>query len=80
MIEMTPVKSSHIKAIGHDPDADELHVEFSNGSVYAYGNYPAALYDRLLAIHHAGESVGSHHARAIKGNADHPPRKVKAKK
>jgi hypothetical protein len=47
-------KSSRIKAIGYDPDEEELHVTFIKGGVYVYYEVPLETYNNLLWA----ESVG----------------------
>lgn len=44
-IEMKPVESSNIQAIGHDPDASELHVTFKSGATYVYSDVDAKLHE-----------------------------------
>lgn len=63
-MNMTPVVSSNINAIGYDPDTNELRVEFSNGRAYRYPGVPADAYQALMAA----ESVGSHFASIIRPN------------
>ena len=62
-VQMRPVDSSTITAIGFDPQAGELHVEFKNGSRYLYSNFPMALYEEFLAA----PSAGKFFAQKIKG-------------
>lgn len=35
-MEMIPVESSHIEAIGHDPATDTMVVQFNGGRQYRY--------------------------------------------
>lgn len=37
-MEMKPVKSSNVKAIGYDPGTKTLAVEFNSGGTYHYHN------------------------------------------
>ena len=37
-VEMRPVQSSNISAIGYDKDAKDLHVVFYNGAKYIYSD------------------------------------------
>lgn len=53
---MTPVKSSTIAAVHHD--GKQLTVRFKNGGTYDYPDVPQHLYDRMMAAHDGGESVG----------------------
>ena len=52
----TPVVSSHITSIGHDPATSTLEVEFTNGTVYQYQDVPAALHRQLLAARSPGQA------------------------
>lgn len=53
---MTPVKSSTISAVHHD--GKQMTVRFKNGGAYDYPDVPKHLYDRMMAAHGAGESIG----------------------
>jgi hypothetical protein len=69
-IEMTPVVSSQIAAIGHDPDTNTLAIRFPDkgdrpGSLYHYANFTAEDFERFSAA----ESKGSFLIREIKPNA-----------
>lgn len=41
MIEMHPVESSAIRAIGHDRLTGTIHVEFRSGGVHPFGPFTA---------------------------------------
>jgi len=45
MVDMTPVVSSNIEAIGYDPDAEQLFVNFKNGTSYRYDGVPQHEYN-----------------------------------
>lgn len=62
-VEMKPVKSSNICAIGFDPETKTLHVAFSNGSVYRYHDVDAEKHAALMKA----DSVGGHLNAHIKG-------------
>ncbi len=47
-MERQRVRSSNIRSVGYDPDAEIMEVEFENGSVYQYLRVPADVYDRFL--------------------------------
>lgn len=53
----TPVNSTAIKSLGFDPETNELHVTFHNGTV-AKHSAEKAIYEKLLA----SESVGKAYA------------------
>ena len=62
-MQLTPVTSSNLKAVGHDPATNELHVEFSNGARWIYAGVDAEKYGRMLAF----PSVGKFFAASISG-------------
>ena len=47
MIKMIPVASSLIKAVGYDPETQELSVEFHKGDTYVYRGVPQLVYDAM---------------------------------
>jgi hypothetical protein len=59
---MKQVVSSNIQAIGYDPDAKVLSVQFKIGGTYHYEGVPQEVYDGL----DKAESVGKHFATVIK--------------
>lgn len=62
-MELIPVYSSNIKAIGYHELESTLFVEFKNGKRYAYYNVPEEVYNNLLNAN----SVGSYYHQNIKG-------------
>ena len=72
MIEMKPVESSQIAAIGHDPATNTLAVQFHGkegpGSVYHYENVSAEQHDTFVNA----ESIGKHFGANFKKNEAHP--------
>lgn len=62
MIDLVPVKSSNLKSVGHEKEANELHVEFHGGSVFAYDGVSAELHERLMKA----ESIGKFFHKEIK--------------
>lgn len=62
-VEMKPVKSSNISAIGYDPENKILRVAFLNGNVYQYHDVDAEKHAALMGA----DSVGSHLNAHIKG-------------
>jgi hypothetical protein len=65
--EMTPVKSSNLKAVGYDKDGQVLHVQFLNGSHYSHAGVSPDHHAALMAA----ESVGKHYNANIKGKFAH---------
>lgn len=47
-MEMIPVDSSNISAIGYNSETMTLKIEFNNGRAYEYYNVPQAEFDNLL--------------------------------
>lgn len=60
--EMLEVESSNLKAIGYDPEARELYVDFLNNSSYVYLDVPQEIYDGFLNA----DSKGKYLHRAVK--------------
>lgn len=70
----TPVKSSQIASIGHDPATNTLAIEFNGGKVYHYEGVPAEAHADLMAA----ESVGKHFGAHIRGKFPHAAQEAKA--
>ena len=72
-IPLTPVKSSQMAAIGHDPATETLAIQFLTkgqpGNVYHYRNFTAAEY----AAFASAESPGAHFGKHIKPHGDKHP-------
>ena len=69
-IEMKPVVSSNISAIGYDEATERLRIRFgSKPLIYEYAKVPKAKFDALMA----SESKGSHFFKEIKGKHDFIP-------
>lgn len=49
MLEMTPIASSNLVAVGYDPDAMLMQAQFKNGSVYSYANVEPDTYAAMMA-------------------------------
>jgi hypothetical protein len=60
---MTPVKSSSVAAVGHNPETSVLSVRFNSGETYHYAGVSADQHAKLMAA----ESVGSHFQKHIRG-------------
>ena len=63
-MELKPVKSSNIAAIGYDSMDKKLVVKFHNGSVYEYE--PVQPETHLALIN--ADSIGGYFAKNIKNN------------
>jgi hypothetical protein len=69
-MERTPVSSSSIASVGHDPGTDTLHVEFANsGKVYAYQGVDAETHEKLMGAQSIGAHFGKHIRPHYEGRA-----------
>lgn len=62
MVEMIPVSSSNIAALGYDKDDEIVHVQFLNGSTYIYKGVPDFEFEQLKTA----PSIGSYFNRNFK--------------
>jgi KTSC domain len=56
-MEMIPVASSNVLAIGYDQKNKLLRVEFHNGHLYEYSAVPVAVFDAFLESNSKGSFV-----------------------
>jgi hypothetical protein len=56
-MEMQPVKSSNVRAVGYDEENKTLTVEFRSGGIYQYPGVPPEMYADLLAAESVGRFV-----------------------
>ncbi len=61
-MEMIPVASSNIEAIGYEASKRWLDIRFNSGGLYRYFEVPAYEHQQLMAA----SSKGSYHAQNIK--------------
>lgn len=47
-MEMKPVASSNIQAVGYDESTETMRVQFTNGSIYEYRNVPSIVYNDFM--------------------------------
>ena len=77
-MEMIPVVSSLLKAVGYDPEAQELSVEFKKGDTYVYRGVTQAVFHAMMEA----QSIGHFFLRNIKSNyectkeSNGPPRQA----
>lgn len=64
------VKSSHIRSVEYDPNAQTMRVTFRNGSSYEYSGVSADVHRQMVGA----KSVGRHFHRFIRGR--HTERKL----
>jgi hypothetical protein len=70
-VTMTPVLSSHIRAIGKD--GDWLHIQFKSGHTWRYRD-AAHHHDKMLQ---PDVSLGKYFHAKIRMNSNHPAEPVK---
>lgn len=64
-MELTPVESSNVAAVGYDGSEQILFIRFKgNEKIYEHHGVPAEVFKELLA----SNSVGSYYARNVKKN------------
>lgn len=63
MLTHTPVKSSSIASVAHDPATNTLEVQFANGGRYQYEGVTADDHAALLGA----ASIGKHFQQHIRG-------------
>lgn len=61
-MNLTPVTSSTIDAIGYDPDAQTMHVAFLSGGTYEYLDVDPETHQALVEA----PSVGSHFHKHVR--------------
>ena len=61
-IQMQPVESSNLTAIGYDAERKILAVKFKNGTVYNYSDVPEKTFEELRS----SESIGKFFHSRIK--------------
>jgi hypothetical protein len=47
-MEMTPVSSSNLAAVGYDNESATLRIQFLHGGIYDYQGVPADIYEGLI--------------------------------
>ena len=62
MVEMVPVTSSTIEAIGYEPRTKRLHVKFLSTEMYVYQGVPPIVHARFMRF----PSKGTYLAEEIK--------------
>ncbi len=48
-MQMEPVDSSNVSAVGYDPVTETLHVKYKGGPLYEYSGVPQNTHDELMA-------------------------------
>jgi hypothetical protein len=47
-VNLVPVVSSNLAAVGYDPAVGEMHIEFRSGRIYSY-RVPYSVYEALMS-------------------------------
>ncbi|MDD5005055.1 MAG: KTSC domain-containing protein [Candidatus Omnitrophica bacterium] len=63
-MDMKPVASSNIQAVGYDESTETMRVQFNNSSVYEYHNIPLIVYNDFMQA----SSLGAYLNRNIRNN------------
>ena len=58
-IKMTNVVSSTVKAVGYNPNAETLRIEFLNGSIYDYIGVPQLTFISMMSAPSLGSFVNA---------------------
>lgn len=61
-MQMEPVESSAITAVGYEPKSKLLAVQFTNGDTYHYQNVPQHVHEELMSA----PSIGGHFHKHIR--------------
>lgn len=66
-IDMVPVQSTAIRAVGHDASTNTIHVEFHSGGMHRFGPFSKQEFDRFRDSDSVGKHFHAHvRAKAIK--------------
>jgi hypothetical protein len=65
-MQMTPVASTMIRAVGYDPEESKLAVEFNNGATWEYDDVPQDIFDGLTG----GGSAGAYFHNHVRNSFD----------
>jgi hypothetical protein len=58
-IDLQPVESSNIAAVGYDADAQTLAIQYRSGGVYHYAGVPAETHADLMGAESIGKFIGT---------------------
>lgn len=59
-MELVPVNSSNIRAVGYEEETATLVVEFEDGAIYHYLNVPSPIFEGLLSAPSKGTYFDRH--------------------
>lgn len=54
-MERSTIVSSNIASVGYDETTQTLEVEFLNGSIYQYYNFPINMHEQLMQAQSKGQ-------------------------
>lgn len=67
-MEMIPVESSNLKAVGYNIGESKLEIEFKSGAAYEYYDVPQYVYDELMAADSLGKYADQNIYKVYKQN------------
>ena len=70
-INLIPVQSSNIEAVGHDPHSKTLTVKFKNGGTYEYSGVDANEYNAFMSARSKGAYFHTEIRRRFTGRKTH---------
>lgn len=59
-MEMIPVRSSAIRAVGYDPVSGKLRITFEQGDTYDFCGVPQHIHDGLMNAYSKGSFYNDH--------------------
>jgi hypothetical protein len=59
-IDMIPVESGHIEAIGYDPYSEEMRIRFVGNHLYVYRGVPQEIWDQFRVAQSKGQFFAAH--------------------
>jgi len=60
LLEMVPVRSSALEAVGYDPATSQLRIQFTSGRVYDFFQVPEQVYAELMHAPSKGSYFNYH--------------------
>lgn len=76
-MEMHPVESSNIAALGYDPEQKKLAVRFKNGGVYEYLRVSKKLHEEMVAALSLGKFLNQRIKPFFEVRRAMPPQELK---
>lgn len=71
-MNLIPVNSSDLRAVGYDADTQTLQISFKNGGLYEYKNISESMYRELISA----PSKGKYFSHYIRDKTAYPCRKI----